>query len=68
MHSGKTELYAVVISTTTKTHEFKFEDLASARAGANDLRRWAEANGEHGTITLYEQRGADWFMVEHEQI
>ena len=60
-------LFAVVISTRTKAREF-IDDLEAARASANDLWRWAKSNREHGTITLYEQRGAEWLMVQHEQV
>jgi hypothetical protein len=28
----------------------------------------AKSNDEPGSITLYEQRGAEWFMVQHEQV
>jgi hypothetical protein len=59
-------LLAVVISTTTKVREFKSDDLESARGSANDLWRWAKSNDEHGSITLYEQRGAEWVRVQHE--
>jgi hypothetical protein len=61
-------LFAVVISTSTKAREFKFDDLDAGRASANDLWRWAKSNDEPGSITLYEQRGAEWFMVQHEQV
>jgi hypothetical protein len=35
---------------------------------ANDLWRWAKSNSERGSITLYERRGAEWFMVQHEEV
>ena len=61
-------LFAVVISTSTKAREFKFAELSEAREAANDLWRWAKGSDEHGSITLYEQRGKDWFVIQHEEV
>jgi hypothetical protein len=61
--------YAVVISTTTKAREFRFDDLDAARDSANDLWRWARQNGERGTITLYEgDEAGGWRMVTHVEV
>jgi hypothetical protein len=54
----------VVIGTTTKSREFRFDDVDEARTGANDLWRWAKANNEHGTVSLYEQDGDRWLLVK----
>ena len=54
--------YAVVIGTTTKSREFKFDELGAARTAANDLWRWAKASNEHGTVSLYEHDGDQWLL------
>jgi surface antigen len=38
--------------------------LDEARAGANDLWRWAKANNEQGTVSLYEHDGDRWLLVK----
>ena len=56
--------YRVVIGTTTKAREFPYAEEADARWAANELWRWAKANNEHGTVSLYERRDDRWVLIK----
>jgi hypothetical protein len=55
--------YRVFIGTTKRTREFPYEELDDARWAANMLWLWAKQHDEHGTVTIYEQTGGRWVMI-----
>lgn len=57
--------YRVLIGTTNKTREFRYDSEKDARWAANELWKWAKSNGERGTISIYEHKeGRLWALVQ----